>query len=162
MQYKLLIDGMKCANCKKHIIEIIEKFPNVSSADVSLDTNEATIEATSLDIEELKTKIEESGKYKVYNETERYKLHPRDLDAKKKLINRMKRMIGQLNGIMKMIEDDRYCDDVLTQMSAINKSLESLENSILESHISNCVAYEIQSGNLDIIEEVIELFKRLR
>jgi|GEM_PF-354458 hypothetical protein len=162
MQYKLLIDGMKCANCKKHIIEIIEKFPNVSSADVSLDTNEATIEATSLDIEELKTKIEESGKYKVYNETERYKLHPRDLDAKKKLINRMKRMIGQLNGIMKMIEDDRYCDDVLIQLSAVDKSIKSLANSILEEHMHSCVIESLKNGNEEAIDEIIDLFKRFQ
>ncbi len=162
MQYKLLIDGMKCANCKKHIIEIIEKFPNVSSADVSLDTNEATIEATSLDIEELKTKIEESGKYKVYNETERYKLHPRDLDAKKKLINRMKRMIGQLNGIMKMIEDDRYCDDVLIQLSAVDKSIKSLANSILEEHMHSCVIESLKNGNKEAIDEIIDLFKRFQ
>ncbi len=162
MQYKLLIDGMKCANCKKHIIEIIEKFPNVSSADVSLDTNEATIEATSLDIEELKTKIEESGKYKVYNETERYKLHPRDLDAKKKLINRMKRMIGQLNGIMKMIEDDRYCDDVLIQLSAVDKSIKSLANSILEEHMHSCVIESLKNGNEEVIDEIIDLFKRFQ
>lgn len=162
MQYKLLIDGMKCANCKKHIIEIIEKLPNVSSADVSLDTNEATIEATSLDIEELKTKIEESGKYKVYNETERYKLHPRDLDAKKKLINRMKRMIGQLNGIMKMIEDDRYCDDVLIQLSAVDKSIKSLANSILEEHMHSCVIESLKNGNEEAIDEIIDLFKRFQ
>lgn len=162
MQYKLLIDGMKCANCKKHIIEIIEKFPNVSSADVSLDTNEATIEATSLDIEELKTKIEESGKYKVYNETERYKLHPRDLDAKKKLINRMKRMIGQLNGIMKMIEDDRYCDDVLIQLSAVDKSIKSLANSILEEHMHSCVIESLKNGSEEAIDEIIDLFKRFQ
>ncbi|MBS1477077.1 MAG: metal-sensing transcriptional repressor [Acholeplasmatales bacterium] len=162
MQYKLLIDGMKCANCKKHIIEIIEKLPNVSSADVSLDTNEATIEATSLDIEELKTKIEESGKYKVYNETERYKLHPRDLDAKKKLINRMKRMVGQLNGIMKMIEDDRYCDDVLIQLSAVDKSIKSLANSILEEHMHSCVIESLKNGNEEAIDEIIDLFKRFQ
>lgn len=83
-------------------------------------------------------------------------------EEKKNIIKRLNIIEGQVRGVKQMIETDRYCDDVLTQMSAINKSLESLENAILESHISNCVAYEIQSGNLDIIEEVIELFKRLR
>ncbi len=83
-------------------------------------------------------------------------------EEKKNIIKRLNIIEGQVRGVKQMIETDRYCDDVLTQMSAINKSLESLENSILESHISNCVAYEIQSGNLDIIEEVIELFKRLK
>ena len=59
-------------------------------------------------------------------------------------------------------ENDRYCDDVLTQMSAINNSIESLENSILESHIKSCVSNQIKAGNLEIIDEVMELFKRLR
>ena len=162
MIYKILIDGMKCANCRKHITDLIESFPNVKSVEVSLDTNEATIEGEDINLDLIKAKIEESGKYKVFNEEERHKLKPRDDDAKKKLINRMKRMIGQLNGIMKMIEDDRYCADILIQLSAISKSLESVENSILESHIKSCVLTEIQSGNTEIIDEVMELFKRLR
>ena len=162
MIYKILIDGMKCANCRKHITDLIESFPNVKSVEVSLDTNEATIEGEDINLYLIKAKIEESGKYKVFNEEERHKLKPRDDDAKKKLINRMKRMIGQLNGIMKMIEDDRYCADILIQLSAISKSLESVENSILESHIKSCVLTEIQSGNTEIIDEVMELFRRLR
>ena len=83
-------------------------------------------------------------------------------EEKKKIIKRLNIIEGQVRGIKQMIEDDRYCDDVLTQMSAINKSLEGLENLILESHIENCVAYEIQSGNLEIIKEVMDLFRRLR
>lgn len=56
----------------------------------------------------------------------------------------MKRMIGQLNGIMKMIEDDRYCDDVLIQLSAVDKSIKSLANSILEEHMHSCVVESIK------------------
>ena len=56
----------------------------------------------------------------------------------------------------------RYCADILIQLSAISKSLESVENSILESHIKSCVLTEIQSGNTEIIDEVMELFRRLR
>ena len=47
-----------------------------------------------------------------------------------------------------MIDDDRYCSDILIQLSAINKAVESLKNIILSSHVENCVVYEIQSGNL--------------
>ena len=83
-------------------------------------------------------------------------------EEKKNLIKRLNIVEGQVRGIKQMIEDDRYCGDVLIQMSAINKALESVENSILESHIANCVTYEIQSGNLDIIEEVMDLIKRIR
>ena len=66
------------------------------------------------------------------------------------------------NELKQMIEDDRYCADILIQLSAISKSLESVENSILESHIKSCVLTEIQSGNTEIIDEVMELFRRLR
>ena len=61
-----------------------------------------------------------------------------------------------------MIDNDRYCADILIQMSAINKSLESVENSILESHIKSCILNEVKLGNDDSIDEVMELFKRLR
>ena len=83
-------------------------------------------------------------------------------EEKKRLTKRLNIIEGQVRGVKQMIENDRYCDDVLTQLSAINKALESLENSILERHISTCVTYEIKSGNLDIIEEVMDLIKRLR
>ena len=83
-------------------------------------------------------------------------------EEKKKLNKRLNIIEGQIRGIKQMIEDDRYCADILIQLSAINKSLESVENAILESHIKSCVLNEIQNGNSDIIDEVMELFKRLR
>ena len=83
-------------------------------------------------------------------------------EEKKKLNKRLNIIEGQIRGIKQMIEDERYCADILIQLSAINKSLESVENAILESHIKSCVLSEIQNGNSDIIDEVMELFKRLR
>ena len=83
-------------------------------------------------------------------------------EEKKKLMKRLNIIEGQIRGIKQMIDNDRYCAEILIQLSAINKSLESVENSILESHIKSCVLNEIQSGNTDIIDEVMELFKRLR
>lgn len=83
-------------------------------------------------------------------------------EEKKKIIKRLNIIEGQVRGIKQMIEDDRYCADILIQLSAISKSLESVENSILESHIKSCVLTEIQSGNTEIIDEVMELFRRLR
>ena len=83
-------------------------------------------------------------------------------NERKKALQLLKTARGQIDGIIKMIEDDRYCADILIQLSAISKSLESVENSILESHIKSCVLTEIQSGNTEIIDEVMELFRRLR
>lgn len=83
-------------------------------------------------------------------------------EEKKKLTKRLNIIEGQIRGVKQMIDDDRYCADILIQLSAINKSLESVENFVLESHIKSCVSNEIQAGNTDIIDEVMELFKRLR
>ena len=83
-------------------------------------------------------------------------------EEKKKLTKRLNIIEGQIRGIKQMIDNDRYCADILIQMSAINKSLESVENSILESHIKCCILNEVRLGNDDSIDEVMELFKRLR
>lgn len=60
-----------------------------------------------------------------------------------------------------MITDDRYCDDVLIQISAINKSLKSLGNEILKSHLSTCVVEDIKNDKLEVIDDVIDLFGKL-
>ena len=61
-----------------------------------------------------------------------------------------------------MIEEDRYCDDVLIQLSAINKSIKSLANHILENHMQNCVYNDLEKGNYEIIDEVVNLFRRFQ
>jgi len=81
---------------------------------------------------------------------------------KKKLQNRMNRIIGQMNGINKMIEEDRYCDDILIQLSAINNSIKSLANSILENHLNSCVVDKIKDGDLNIIDDVMKIVKRFQ
>lgn len=83
-------------------------------------------------------------------------------EEKKDLTKRMNIIEGQIRGVKQMIEDDRYCSDVLMQLSAINKAVESLENIILSSHVENCVVYEIQSGNLEIVDEMMELIRRTK
>lgn len=86
----------------------------------------------------------------------------RNDEEKRELIKRLNIIEGQINGIKKMIEEDRYCDDVLIQIAAINKALNSLGNSMLKSHLETCIVEEIQKGNTDIINEVIDLFGRLK
>lgn len=86
----------------------------------------------------------------------------RSEEEKKRITKRLNIIEGQVRGIKQMIDDDRYCDDVLIQLSAINNSIKSLQDTIFESHLANCVSYEIQSGNLEIIEEVTNLVKRIR
>lgn len=83
-------------------------------------------------------------------------------DQKKEINRRLNIIEGQVRGIKQMIADDRYCDDVLIQISAIDKSLKSLGNYILENHLKTCVAYDVQIGNLDILDEVMLLIKKLQ
>ena len=82
-------------------------------------------------------------------------------EEKEVLIKRLSRIEGQVRGIKKMIEDDRYCDDSLIQVSAINNSLKSLGNEILKSHLSTCVVEDLKNDNLDVIDDIIDLFRRL-
>ena len=82
-------------------------------------------------------------------------------EEKHKLKKRINTLEGQVRGIGQMIEDDRYCNDVLIQISAINNSLKSLANTILKSHMNSCMIQEIQSGNIEIVDDIMELFKRV-
>lgn len=86
----------------------------------------------------------------------------RTSEEKKKLIKRLNIIEGQIKGISQMITEDRYCDDVLIQIAAVNKALQSLGNQVLDSHLKNCIAHEIQLGNLDIIEDVMQLIKKIQ
>lgn len=84
-------------------------------------------------------------------------------DQEKKIINnRLNRIEGQVRGVKKMIEEDRYCDDVLIQLSAIDKSIKSLANHILENHMYTCVQNDLEKGKYEIIDEVVNLFRRFQ
>lgn len=82
-------------------------------------------------------------------------------EEKKKVTKRLNIIEGQIKGIKQMVEDDRYCNDILIQISAINKSLKSLGNEILKSHLSTCVVNDLKNNNLEVVDEVIDLFEKL-
>lgn len=84
----------------------------------------------------------------------------RSNEEKKLILNRIHRIKGQLDGIEKMIAEDRYCNDILIQTAAIEKSMKSLSNFILENHLYRCVSTDLENGNFDVIDELISLFKR--
>jgi DNA-binding FrmR family transcriptional regulator len=81
-----------------------------------------------------------------------------------KLIARLSRIQGQVGGIARMIEDDRYCIDILVQIRAIKSGLRKVEDELLASHSDHCVADAIKSGNVKDarakLNELIELFSR--
>ncbi len=85
----------------------------------------------------------------------------RSEDEKKRLNKRLATIEGQVRGVRQMIEDDRYCNDVLIQINAINSSLKSLGKSLLKGHMKTCMVEEIKKENLDVIDNVIELFNKL-
>ena len=77
------------------------------------------------------------------------------------LVKRLNRIEGQVRGIAKMVEEDRYCVDVLTQVSAIQSALDALALQLLESHTKGCVRSAIRSGNGEAaIDELMTVVKR--
>ena len=87
---------------------------------------------------------------------------PRSAEELRQLKNRLNRMVGQLNGISRMLDENRYCGDILIQISAAEKALQGFGYSVLKSHMENCVAEEVRNGNPDIMDETLELMKKLK
>lgn len=89
------------------------------------------------------------------------KVTERSEEEKKKLLNRLNRIEGQIRGIKGMIEKDAYCADVLTQSAAVNAAIKSFNSDLLSRHIHTCVARDIRDGKDEVIDELMELIKRL-
>ena len=83
-----------------------------------------------------------------------------------KTINRLKRSEGQIRGIIKMLEEERYCIDILNQMQAVKAALARAESEILKDHAATCVESAIKSGNeieqREKVSELIDLFDKLK
>jgi CsoR family transcriptional regulator, copper-sensing transcriptional repressor len=78
--------------------------------------------------------------------------------AKQTALTRLKRIEGQVGGLTRMIEDDRYCVDILTQISAVRAALHKVEEQVLRDHVAHCVADAFTSGDvLDQQQKVEEL-----
>jgi DNA-binding FrmR family transcriptional regulator len=84
-------------------------------------------------------------------------------DNKPALVKRLHRIEGQVRGIEKMVEDDRYCIDILTQIGAVSTALESLALEILDDHVKHCVAGALASGDTaDAGQKIDELLAAVR
>jgi len=85
---------------------------------------------------------------------------------KPKLLNRLNRIEGQVRGIARMVEEDRYCIDVLTQLQAVRAALGRVETEMLKEHLGHCIEGAIVSGDKDEqrkkAAELIELLERAR
>ncbi|MGN1114609.1 MAG: metal-sensing transcriptional repressor [Oscillospiraceae bacterium] len=93
---------------------------------------------------------------------ERYKNKVRSDEELKLLKNRLNRIIGQLGGISKMLDDNRYCGDILTQIAAAESALQNVGYIILQTHLKTCVSDGIKDGDSEILDEAIELIKKLK
>src|SRR3981189_2638569 len=84
-------------------------------------------------------------------------------DHKQSLVKRLHRIEGQVRGVERMVEEDRYCIDILTQISAVNTALESLAFQILDQHVNHCVAGAFSGGDrADAEEKTQELLDAVR
>lgn len=79
----------------------------------------------------------------------------------KDLLNRLKRIEGQVRGIEGMVESGAYCTDILMQVSAITSALNSFNKVLLANHVKTCVADNIRSGNDDVIDELVTTLQKL-
>ena len=84
-----------------------------------------------------------------------------DGQRKQELITRLNRLEGQVRGIKQMINDDRECDDILIQVSAIINSLKGFSKTILKEHLSTKVVEDLKNDKLETVDEVITLFSRI-
>ena len=85
----------------------------------------------------------------------------RSQDERKKLMNRLSRIEGQIRGIKGMLEKDAYCNDILIQSAAVNAAENAFNKELLASHIRNCVARDIRGGKDETIDELVATSQKL-
>ena len=90
-----------------------------------------------------------------------HKTKHREEEEYKTLINRLSRIEGQVRGVRKMVENDAYCVDILTQVSAIQAALNSFNRELLSNHIRTCVMNDIKNGNDEIVDELVQTLQKL-
>ena len=86
---------------------------------------------------------------------------PRSDELKADVDRRINRAIGQLGGIRQMVDDDRYCGDVLTQLAAVESAVKAISREVMRDHLETCVVERIQSGDTEVVDEVMGLFKKV-
>lgn len=79
----------------------------------------------------------------------------------KDLINRLSKIEGQIRGIKKMVEDERYCIDIITQVSAAKSALNSFTKVVLNEHIKTCVVNDIKEEKNDKVDELCDVLQKL-
>ena len=85
----------------------------------------------------------------------------RDENERRDLMNRLKRIEGQVRGLQRMLDEDAYCPDILTQASAVNSALNSFCRVMLANHIRTCVSEDIRAGREDTVDELMVVLQKL-
>ena len=93
---------------------------------------------------------------------ERNKKTPRDEESLKNLKTRLNRINGQVNGISKMLDENRYCGDILIQIAAVESALKEIGYIILKDHMMSCVSDDIKNNDFSSLEEALEISKKLK
>lgn len=94
------------------------------------------------------------------------KIKHRELEEINALHNRLKRIEGQVRGLQKMLAEDAYCTDILTQVSAVQSALNAFSKGLLENHIRTCVAEELKNGSdeaatAEVVTDLVDTIKKL-
>ena len=85
----------------------------------------------------------------------------RDEREHRDLMNRLKRIEGQVRGLQRMLEEDAYCPDILTQASAANAALNSFCRELLAAHLRTCVTEDIRAGRAETVDELMDTLQQL-
>lgn len=85
----------------------------------------------------------------------------RTSEQKKALLNRLKRLEGQVRGLEKMIEDDAYCNDILQQSMSAASAIDGFNQELLTYHVKGCVAEGIKNGDEEIVDELLRTMRKL-
>ena len=85
----------------------------------------------------------------------------RSQEQKKALINRLRRIEGQVRGVQQMLENDAYCNDILVQSTAISAAMNAFNREILAAHIHSCVVRDIREGHDEVVDELVSTIQKL-
>jgi len=82
-------------------------------------------------------------------------------EFKKKLNLRLNKIEGQVRGINRMVTEDVYCDDILTQIAAVNSALKGVGRMLLEAHVKSCVVDQVNEGRVEVVDELMTTITKL-
>lgn len=82
-------------------------------------------------------------------------------EEKKSMLNRLKRIEGQIRGLQNMIENDAYCDDILQQSAAVNAAINGFNKVLLINHLKGCISEELKKGNDQVVDELANTLQKL-